>query len=44
MPNASVVSPPVQQVSNLQNGLTVSENAYLSQSEKQMRLKQRGLA
>ena len=44
MPNASVVSPPVQQVANLQNGLTVSENAYLSQSEKQMRLKQRGLA
>jgi hypothetical protein len=44
MPNASILTPPVQQVAGLQNGLTVSENAYLSQSEKQMRLKQRGLA
>jgi hypothetical protein len=28
----------------LKNGLTPSENAYLSESEKAMRLKQRGLA
>jgi hypothetical protein len=44
MPNPQVVAPSVPQVSSLNQGLTVSENAYLSQSEKQMRLKQRGLA
>jgi hypothetical protein len=44
MPNASILTIPVQQVAGLQNGLTVTENAYLNDSEKQMRLKQRGLA
>jgi hypothetical protein len=44
MPNPQVVTPSVPQVSSLNQGLTVSENAYLSESEKQMRLRQRGLA
>jgi hypothetical protein len=44
MPNASLLTPAITQVAGLQNGLTVTENAYLSDSEKQMRLKQRGLA
>ena len=44
MPNVSILTPPPQQVAGLQNGLTPTENALLSQSEKQMRLKQRGLA
>ena len=44
MPNASILTSPIQQVAGLQNGLTPTENALLSQSEKQMRLKQRGLA
>jgi hypothetical protein len=44
MPNASILTPPIQQVTGLQNGLTPTENALLSESEKQMRLKQRGLA
>ena len=44
MPNASILTPPVNQIAGLQNGLTPTENAYLNDSEKQMRLKQRGLA
>jgi hypothetical protein len=44
MPNASILTPPIQQFAGLQNGLTPTENALLSGSEKQMRLKQRGLA
>jgi hypothetical protein len=44
MPNVSLLTPSVQQFAGLQNGLTPTENALLSQSEKQMRLKQRGLA
>ena len=44
MPSASILTPPVQQVAGLQNGLTPVENALLSESEKQMRLRQRGLA
>ena len=44
MPNASILTPPIQQIAGLQNGLTPTENALLSESEKQMRLKQRGLA
>jgi len=44
MPNASILTTPIQQVAGLQNGLTPTENALLSESEKQMRLKQRGLA
>ena len=43
VPNASILTPPINQVAGLQNGLTVTENAYLTPSEKQMRLKQRGL-
>jgi len=43
MPNASILTPPSAPVAGLQNGLTPTENALLSQSEKQMRLKQRGL-
>jgi hypothetical protein len=44
MPNVSLLTPPPQQVAGLQNGLTPTENALLSPSEKQMRLKQRGYA
>jgi hypothetical protein len=44
MPNASILTPPITQIAGLQNGLTVTENALLSESEKQMRLRQRGLA
>jgi hypothetical protein len=44
MPNAAILTPPVTQIAGLQNGLTPTENALLSQSEKQMRLRQRGLA
>ncbi len=44
MPSVSIVTPPVQQVAGLQNGLTPIENALLSQDEKQIRLRQRGLA
>ena len=44
MPNASILTPPSAPVAGLQNGLTPTENALLSESEKQMRLKQRGLA
>jgi hypothetical protein len=43
MPNVSLLTPPVQQFAGLQNGLTPIENALLNESEKQMRLKQRGL-
>jgi len=44
MPNVSILTPPITQIAGLQNGLTPTENALLSESEKQMRLKQRGLA
>jgi hypothetical protein len=44
MPNVSLLTPPVQQFAGLQNGLTPIENALLSESEKQMKLRQRGLA
>jgi hypothetical protein len=44
MPNASILTPPVQRFAGLQNGLTPTENALLSESEKQIRLRQRGLA
>ena len=43
-PNASILTPPIQQFAGLQNGLTPTENVLLSPGEKQMRLKQRGLA
>ena len=44
MPNQQVISPPMPQMSQLNQGLTPSENALLSDSEKQIRLRQRGLA
>lgn len=44
MPNVSILTSPVSQVAELQNGLTPVENALLSQDEKQIRLRQRGLA
>jgi len=43
MPNAAILTPPVTQIAGLKNGLTPTENALLSESEKQMRLRQRGL-
>ena len=44
MPNASILTQPVQQRATLQNGLTPVEMALLTPEEQQMRLKQRGLA
>ena len=44
MPNQQVISPPMPQMSQLNQGLTVTENALLSEEEKQIRLRQRGLA
>jgi hypothetical protein len=43
-PNVSILTPPLQQVAGLQNGLTPTENALLSPEEQRIRLKQRGLA
>jgi len=40
-PNPSIVQQ--QPAMNMQNGLTVSENALLSDAEKAIRLKQRGI-
>jgi hypothetical protein len=44
MPNQQVISPPPVQVSQLNQGLTPAESSYLSEDEKQMRLRQRGLS
>ena len=44
MPNASILTPPVQQIASSQTGLTPTEVALLSPEEQQMRLRQRGLA
>ena len=44
MPNASILTPPVQQFAGLQNGLTPTENSLLSPEEQRIRLRQRGLA
>ena len=44
MPNASILTPPIQQITSSQNGLTPTEVALLSPEEQQMRLRQRGLA
>jgi hypothetical protein len=46
MPNPQVVQPqPMIQASGaLNQGLTATENALLSEEEKQIRLRQRGLA
>jgi hypothetical protein len=44
MPNQQVISPPMPQMSQLNQGLTPAESSYLSEDEKQMRLRQRGLA
>jgi hypothetical protein len=43
MPNPQVVTPPVIQVSQLNQGLTPAESALLSEEDKQIRLRQRGL-
>jgi len=44
MPNQQVIAPPMPQVGALNQGLTPAESSYLSEDEKQMRLRQRGLA
>jgi len=44
MPNPQIISPPMPQMSQLNQGLTPSENALLSESEKQIRLQHRGLS
>ncbi len=44
MPNASILTPPIQQVVGLQNGLTPTESALLTPEEQRIRLKQRGVA
>jgi len=44
MPNQQVISPPMPQMSQLNQGLTPAESSYLSEDEKQIRLRQRGLA
>ena len=44
MPNPEVIQPPMPQVpGNMNQGLTPTENALLSEEEKQIRLRQRGL-
>jgi hypothetical protein len=44
MPNPQIISPPMPQMSQLNQGLTPTENALLSDSEKQIRLQHRGLS
>jgi len=44
MPDQQIVTPIVPQVSQLNQGLTPAESSYLSEDEKQIRLRQRGLA
>jgi hypothetical protein len=44
MPNPQVVTPPMPQVSSLNQGLTPSESALLNTEEQNIRLRQRGLA
>ena len=44
MPNQQVIAPPMPQVGALNQGLTPAESSYLSEDEKQMRLRQRGLS
>jgi len=44
MPSPQVVTPPVPQVSSLNQGLTPSESVLLSREEQNIRLRQRGLA
>jgi len=44
MPNVSILTPPIQQVAGIKNGLTPVESALLSPEEQRMRLKERGLA
>jgi hypothetical protein len=43
-PNQQIIAPPMPQVGALNQGLTPAESSYLSEDEKQMRLRQRGLA
>jgi hypothetical protein len=44
VPNAAILTPPVNQIAGLQNGLTPTESALLSREEQNIRLRQRGLA
>jgi hypothetical protein len=44
MPSPQVVTPPMPQVSSLNQGLTPSESTLLSREEQNIRLRQRGLA
>jgi len=45
MPNANVIqTAQMQAPGNMNQGLTPAENALLSEEEKQIRLRQRGLA
>jgi hypothetical protein len=44
MPSPQVVTPPMPQVSSLNQGLTPSESTLLSKEEQNIRLRQRGLA
>jgi hypothetical protein len=44
MPNPQIINPPMPQMSQLNQGLTPTENALLSDSEKQIRLQHRGLS
>jgi hypothetical protein len=44
MPNPQVVTPPMPQISSLNQGLTPIESTLLTREEQNLRLKQRGLA
>ncbi len=44
MPSPQVVTPPMPQVSSLNQGLTPSESTLLSREEQNIRLRQRGLS
>jgi hypothetical protein len=43
MPNPQIITPPMPQMSQLNQGLTPAESALLSEEDKQIRLRQRGL-
>jgi hypothetical protein len=43
MPNPQIITPPMPQMSQLNQGLTPAESALLSEEDKQLRLRQRGL-
>ena len=44
MPNPQVITPPIPQITSLNQGLTPSESSLLSREEQNIRLRQRGLA